>query len=324
MRSIAADRSRVPFEILVVDGRSTDDTRSIVLRLREEIPELQLIDNPTGRIPTALNIGLATARADVIIRVDAHAVYVPGYVPESLRLIDELHADCVGWFYRTRPADDTYVAKTIADVWTSPFGVGNETSKTTVPGAVPREVGTVFGPCYRRTVFDRVGRFNERLTSSEDIELNTRLRRAGGRILLIPRFGCTYILKTTTLSAFLRKTLTNGFWTTYPIWIVGNYPLAPRHLVPLGFVVVLIADLIVAAFDRRALALDGAILVTYALVGVAFLSRIAPRRPDRALARLLVAFSFHVAYGLGSLHGVLAGTAEAIRSKLLPDPRQPT
>lgn len=322
LRSISVDSGIVDLEILVVDGRSTDETRSVIQRVAGDLGNVRLIDNPSGRIPAALNIGLAAAREEFIVRADAHAVYEPGYIPESLRLMDELGADCVGWFVRTQPAGGSYLARIITDVWTSPFGLGNEPSKTTVPGASPREVSTVFGGCYRRAVFEKVGTYNERLFGSEDVELNTRLRRSGGRILLIPRFGCTYILKATTVVGFLGKTLSNGFWSTYPIWVVGGYPLALRHVVPLAFVVALLAGIAVGLVDRRVLAFDITVLLAYAIVGLAFLSRIPPRRPDRALARLLLAFVFHVAYGLGSLRGLLQGAFEAARAPRWPIDRE--
>src|SRR5215813_5956197 len=56
-------------EILVIDGLSTDGSRAIIAGLSAEHPQIMLIDNPEAVTPVALNIGIAEARADVIIRL---------------------------------------------------------------------------------------------------------------------------------------------------------------------------------------------------------------------------------------------------------------
>ena len=42
-------------EILICDGRSTDETRNIVLRYAEEFPIIKLVDNPDRKTPFAIN-----------------------------------------------------------------------------------------------------------------------------------------------------------------------------------------------------------------------------------------------------------------------------
>ena len=52
------------FELIFIDGRSTDRTREILEELAEEDPRIRVLDNPARRTPHALNVGLAQARAD--------------------------------------------------------------------------------------------------------------------------------------------------------------------------------------------------------------------------------------------------------------------
>ena len=49
-----------------------------------------------------------------------------------------------------------------------------------------KEVDTVPFGCYRREIFDKIGFFNENLERGQDIEFNLRLKRAGGKIYLLP------------------------------------------------------------------------------------------------------------------------------------------
>src|SRR5512146_1325212 len=46
------------FEVLVVDGMSTDGTRDAVARIAAEDPRVRLLDNPQRITPVALNIGI--------------------------------------------------------------------------------------------------------------------------------------------------------------------------------------------------------------------------------------------------------------------------
>src|SRR3954468_5600249 len=57
-----ADRLR---QILVIDGDSDDETATIVRRLSEADPRVQLLQNPNRITPKALNIGIAAATGDV-------------------------------------------------------------------------------------------------------------------------------------------------------------------------------------------------------------------------------------------------------------------
>src|SRR5712692_8569332 len=68
------DYPRSRLEVLVIDGESSDQTRQIVHRFSvESTLDLRLLENPRRRTAAGLNIGLAEARGDVIVRVDGHA-----------------------------------------------------------------------------------------------------------------------------------------------------------------------------------------------------------------------------------------------------------
>ena len=66
-------------EILLVDGMSIDNTRSIIASYTSIYPFIRLIDNPNRTAPWAMNIGIKSAKGDVIMRLDAHATYEKNY-----------------------------------------------------------------------------------------------------------------------------------------------------------------------------------------------------------------------------------------------------
>src|SRR6185369_7152562 len=95
-------------------------------------------------------------------------------------------ADVVGGYLDTRAGNDTLAAQAIALMSQHPFGVGNSAFRTHARAGY---VDTVPYGAYRRDIFDEVGHFNERLTRNQDLELNARIRRAGGHIYLSPKLS---------------------------------------------------------------------------------------------------------------------------------------
>lgn len=79
--------------------------------------------------------------------------------------------------------------KRIALVLAHPFGSGNAYIKIGSKG--PRWTDAAAFGCYKKEIFQKVGLFNENV-GSEDMDLNVRLREAGGRILLVPSIVINY------------------------------------------------------------------------------------------------------------------------------------
>src|SRR5436190_20273870 len=65
------------FEVIVADGKSSDGTREFLRELAQRDSRVRLIDNPGRIVPTGLNAAIRAARGQIIIRMDAHAVYAP-------------------------------------------------------------------------------------------------------------------------------------------------------------------------------------------------------------------------------------------------------
>ncbi|MGZ8892846.1 MAG: glycosyltransferase family 2 protein [Halobacteriota archaeon] len=178
-------------QILVVDGMSDDGTRDQIGVFLAKYPFVQLLDNIRQITPAALNVGIRKARGDIIIRVDAHARYPSNYVEKLLEWMDKTSADNVGGVVVTRPGRDGLIAEAIAIAMSHPFGVGN--SYFRIGTKEPRWVDTVPFGCYKRAVFDKIGMFDEELVRNQDDEFNSRLIKAGGKILLIPDVKIEYM-----------------------------------------------------------------------------------------------------------------------------------
>ena len=182
-------------EVIVADGASEDGTRAVVEGLRKRWSCIRVIANAKRTVPHGLNLALAEARGDVILRADAHAVYPAGYIAGLVSWLERSGADNVGCALETVAGADTMVARAIAFALSHAFGIGN--SRFRLGTASVREVETVPFGCYRRDVFERIGKFDEALIRNQDDEFNYRLRRAGGKILLIPGMRVQYFARST-------------------------------------------------------------------------------------------------------------------------------
>ena len=173
-------------EILVVDGGSQDGTQDIV---KAEGGNVRLIHNPRMTAAAAMNIGIQECSTSVYVRVDAHTLYATDYVSRSVKTFEESDAKVVGG--PMRPIGTNPFGRAVSAVTSSPLGVG--------PGRFhysekQEEVETVYLGIFDRDFVIKVGGYDETNLqwAAEDQELNYRIRKAGGKILLDPRIRSTY------------------------------------------------------------------------------------------------------------------------------------
>ncbi len=302
--SLAAnDYPRERLEILVLDGRSEDRTRAIVAEYTRHHPQIRLLDNPGLSIPAAMNLGTRAATGEVIIKIDAHSCYRPNHIRDCVTYQAAYGAENVGGVCKLLPGANTAMAQAIALGMASKFGSGNALVKTSADRPTWAD-SAAFG-CYRKDLLKKLGGFNEQLTGSSDMDLNYRIRAAGGRILLVPEIVVEYIADA-TLQALWRHTFADGVWATYVLKFKSK-AWSWRHWVPLAFVMCLIAALALG------LKWPGFTFVFLAILGVYLAANLATsfywasRKRDWKMVFLLppVFATRHFSHGLGALYGAL-------------------
>ena len=301
---IANDYPKDKLEVVVVDGRSEDTTRAILENYAHDFPFIRVVDNPKKITPAALNIGIESTRHDIIIRMDAHACVEKDYISRSVTCLEKYGADNVGGIMKTLHREEGLLDKAISICLSHPFGVGN--SYFRIHTHEPRWVDTVFGGCYRRDVFRRIGRFNENLPRGQDMEFNLRLKKAGGKTLLVPDIVSYYYARSDWRS-FLKHNWGNGMWAILPFLYSEVMPVSWRHLIPLAFVVALLGALAVAVVNPLGIGIFLTIAGAYLLANVLASAQVARRERDGRFFWImpLVFASLHFSYGLGSLWGVI-------------------
>jgi succinoglycan biosynthesis protein ExoA len=282
-------------EILVLDGDSEDTTVTLVKKLTEKHPNIRLIRNPKRVIPAALNLGLASASGEIILRADAHTVYDREYVRTCIDLLMSTAADNVGGVIK--PEGHDWISKTIALAVSSPFGVGNAYYRF-----ANRQmwVDTVAFGCWKKETLILLGGWNETYLINEDYELNYRLRQMGGKVLLSPEAKSRYYSRSSLLGLF-RQYFIYGKWK---IKTLVEHPesLVYRQGVPPIFVVSLLGSISVSPFSMTPLLV---VAGPYALINLVFSARIGMKHGWKFGCLLpLVFFLIHFAWGAGSLVGL--------------------
>jgi succinoglycan biosynthesis protein ExoA len=292
------DYPRDRYEVIVIDGQSTDATRQILSRFAAESTlDLRMLRNPRRVPAAALNLGLQQARGDVIVRVDGHVTVAPDFLNRSVTALNETQADCVGGVIESR--GDTPAGESIALAMSSRVGVGGANFR--VGGEGP--VDTVAFGAYRRDVFDRIGKFAEDIDKGEDCEFNYRLLDRGGTILLVPGIRSQYVVRGDLPSLWRQY---YGYGRGKPE-VLRRHPSQsrPRQLVPATFVSALtLSGLLALAGPTRPLRL---VLAAYAAFALGASVVLAARHGWQHLPKLpAILASLHTAYGTGFIVGTLA------------------
>ena len=301
--------NRNDWEILVIDGMSDDKTRKIVGEFSRRYSFIQLLDNPDRIKPVALNRGIGVARGEYIMRVDAHSTYASGYVDDLLEVIRSSDAQNVGGVQVAVNENKTAWGRAIALAMSHPLAMGDALHRMGFLKE-PREVETVYCGCYPRGVFRDIGLFNENLIRTQDREFNERLRKAGGKVLLVPSVRAFYKPRS-EIKSHARWIFEGARW----LFLANRYTSVPmiklRNWIPLGFVIylvlALVASVTAAIGDSWNISLLAApLLIYFAILTMA--GGIAAIR-ERALPLVVtfptVVFATHLAYGVGSLVGLV-------------------
>ena len=288
-------------EVLVIDGRSEDDTAEVVRGLASRDPRIRLLDNPRRAIPSALNVGLAEMRGQFAARVDAHLTINETYVETGLQILSShLEVAAVGGCRIGIASSAT--GRAVAAALSSPFGVGNSINHYATEA---QETDHASMGVYRADVLRAVGGWDEKLRVNEDVDIDHRILAAGHKIRYEPQMVMLWSVQE-TLPDFGRQYRRYGRGKAAMVRKNGGEAVRLRHLVPPALLVSISAGVIAGLRGhRRAAAL---LLLPYpaALSAAVASMKLGPAATKAAPARLVGAFAtMHLSWALGFLEGTL-------------------
>jgi glycosyltransferase involved in cell wall biosynthesis len=284
-------------EVLVFDGESTDGSAEVVRNVVAQDQRVRLCDNPERLQAAAFNRGLALARGEFLVRMDAHTLYAPDYLAECIRLLDETGAAGVGGVQQ--PTGRTRIGQAIAAAVSSRFAAGDAKYRHSDS---PAWVDTVYLGAWRTATLRAIGGMNPAWAVNEDYELNVRLRAAGGRMYLSPTIRSTYFVRG-SLPKLAHQYLRYGFWKVRTL-IAHPRSVRWRQLVAPAFVLSLLATPLLVSWlgPLGALHLGAYLIANLAASGITAASSSWRNLPVLPVIFFLIHASWGTGFLLGWLH----------------------
>lgn len=295
--AVKQDYPENKFEIIIVDGGSSDKSVDIVRDFTEKYRNIILISG-LGKLnlPQSLNIAIREAQGELISKVDAHGFISSDFLKTNAKYLSEDEKiGCTGG--PIIPIAENIIAKANAYARSSIFGVGRGIYSAEEK---PQFVETVQCGTYKKAILNEIGLFDESLQFGEDEEINWRLIKAGYKIFLTPEVKFFYYPRDSFRKLF--KQYYN--YGVGRVRVLRKYPdfLRTKHLIPSLFILSIFLSVLLALFNTFSLLLLIIILASYSISSLFFSALISLKKGW--IYFIFLPFSFaclHFGYGTGLL-----------------------
>ena len=181
-----SDYPKNKFELIVVDGGSVDKTVDIVKKLQKEYENIRLICTDGANTSVGRNIGIKSASGDIIINFSGHALAEKDFIRVLSTKLQYSENSIAGVGCKDRiPMDQSSSIARYIDCITS-TKPGGTMMHQHMEFRGEQFADSISFTGYRREIFEKVGFFDPTLPSGDDAELNSRIRKAGYKLLYTP------------------------------------------------------------------------------------------------------------------------------------------
>ena len=288
-RVLSQDAS-FPFELVIVDNGSTNDTPQLLRDRFANNPRVTILSSG-GNLSEAWNHAAATARGQVLVRIDADAIPLPGWLTALATPILDGQAD-----WTAGPVGGASPHGSLVERY---YHHRTEAySRRLAQDADLRDAVPSWNVAYSRAILEAAGWYDPWQASSVDWDLHKRLKRFGGHGQFVPGARALHH-HPTTLTEFARK---EAWYRTGQYQMVLKYGIREMRTafeLPFAYAflgLILIASIFWPPLVWAAASLLIVLLVTHWIDGV---REDDPLWPYRALFRPIEGFA--------GLYGILRG-----------------
>ncbi len=304
------ETTHIEIELLIIDGGSKDKTREIVSDMinknNSEDIAIRLLDNPKRTAPAAFNTGIREAKGAYVAILGAHCHYTPSYLQVCYSELNSHNAaGCSGLVFPMGNIEN-WEQELCTVMLASSFAVSGNSFRTKQAGFAD----TIPYAVFKKSVFDTVGFYDEKLVRNQDNDMNQRIRVAGFKLYLTDQASCKYYGKNKLPELYKYAGLI-GLWNAKTLFYKRG-AMNLRHFIPFMFLMAITLFILVTiaafVFQQKILwyitaGLFCVTLLPYMLLGIYFMFK---EKFNYVKARFYFPFAvlgFHLSYGFGTLKG---------------------
>ena len=200
----AFDRLHLPpgmtLETIAIDGGSRDNSVAVA----RAAGFTKVVEMPGANIPVCRNAGMRESRGDWIAFVDGDCILDPDWLSHAARLLTRHNELVLGW-----PASPPSPGTWVQQAWHMHWMNKNPALETDEGEQVLKREGfrliTTRNMIFHRGVADRIGGFDESLSTGEDTDFVFRATMAGIAAWGLPALKSVHLGEPDTLKKFYKQ-----------------------------------------------------------------------------------------------------------------------
>ncbi|MCH9024395.1 MAG: glycosyltransferase [candidate division Zixibacteria bacterium] len=178
-------------EIVVALGHSRDNSKTVVEKFKKRFGSLKILDNPSSLQASGYNLGIKNTTAPYLMTLDVRSYFPTKDIIRSMvETFESTASDCLCRPQPLAPPDSNEFQ--ISTAYCRSSILGHRPGQEIVEGFEGPVDPMSSGAMYLRSVFEKVGYFDESFDGCEEVEFNYRLKLAGLKSYLTQKIRQAY------------------------------------------------------------------------------------------------------------------------------------
>jgi cellulose synthase/poly-beta-1,6-N-acetylglucosamine synthase-like glycosyltransferase len=291
------DYPRDSYEIIIVDGMSTDRTRELV----QKYP-VRLILNERKNVAAARNLGVDNSRGDFVAFTDGDCKVDPLWLKTLVNEMKSAPQDvaCVGGPNLIFDTDPVF-GRVVGHAQETFLGSGgsaqsNNSTKKHYVSSLPN-----CNAMYKKNTIKEAGYFDERFVVGQDGDLNYRINKIGYKFLYVPEAKVLHHRRG-TLKSFSVRMFKYGMWMAELFKKHGEFVRWYAFLPSISILFAVFSLIVSPVYATPIIILLIMGILYFILIFITSIQVIYKMKSKYGLFALLVIPIQHITYGLGFMY----------------------